>query len=102
MYKHKPDVKGHTLMQGKPLALLAAGFGVVAALVAAPLATADENGGGGANNPLLPGCETTGGNSVLGGQTTDCASPGNSQITATPEYIPGDMYGGFYGFPGFF
>jgi hypothetical protein len=43
-----------------------------------------------------------GGSSVMGGQTTDCASPGNSQITATPEFIPGDSYGGFFGFPGFF
>lgn len=89
-------------MQRKPLALLAAGFGVAAALAAAPLAMADEYGGGGANNPLLPGCETTGGSSVLGGQTTDCATPGNVQIDSTPEFIPGDMYGGFYGFPGFF
>lgn len=89
-------------MQRKSIALMAAGFGFAAALLTAPLAMADEYGGGGANNPLLPGCETMGGSAVLGGQTTDCASPGNSQITATPEYIPGNMYGGFYGFPGFF
>lgn len=75
------------------LVLLAAGAGLVAALGAAPLAGAD---------PLLPGCEETGGSSVLGGQTTDCASPGNVQIDATPQFIPGDEYGGFYGFPGFF
>ena len=66
---------------------------MAAALGAAPLAGA---------NPLLPGCETTGGSAVLGGQTTDCASPGNVQIDSTPEFIPGEMYGGFYGFPGFF
>lgn len=89
-------------MQRKRIALMAAGFCCAAALITAPLAGADEYGGGGANNPLLPGCETMGGSAVLGGQTTDCASPGNSQITATPEYIPGNMYGGFYGFPGFF
>jgi hypothetical protein len=89
-------------MQRKTLVLVAAGIGASAALAAAPLAAADEAGGGGADNPLLPRCETTGGSSVLGGQTTDCASPGNVQIDATPEYIPGDMYGGFYGFPGFF
>ena len=75
------------------LVLLVAGAGITAALGSAPLAGA---------NPLLPGCETTGGSSVLGGQTTDCASPGNVQIDATPEFIPGDEYGGFYGFPGFF
>lgn len=84
------------------LTLIAAGLGVAAALVTAPLAGADEYGGGSANNPLLPGCEVMGGSATLGGQTTDCASPGNSQITATPEFIPGDMYGGFFGFPGFF
>jgi hypothetical protein len=84
------------------LALFAAGAGAAALLATAPMAAADEYGGGGASNPLLPGCEVTGGSATLGGQTTDCASPGNSQITATPEYIPGDMYGGFYGFPGFF
>ena len=87
-------------MQRKPhfLALLAAGSGVAAALLTAPLAGAEP----GADNPLLPGCEVTGGSATLGGQTTDCASPGNVQIDATPEFIPGDMYGGFYGFPGFF
>ena len=67
------------------LALLAGGIGTAAALLGAPIAAADEYGGGGANNPLLPGCETTGGSAVIGGQTTDCASPGNSQITATPN-----------------
>ena len=86
------------MQRKQSLALLAAGFGVAAALVTAPLAGAEP----GADEPLLPGCEETGGSSVLGGQTTDCASPGNVQIDATPEFIPGNMYGGFYGFPGFF
>jgi len=67
------------------LALLAGGIGTAAALLGAPIAAADEDGGGGPSNPLLPGCETTGGSAVIGGQTTDCASPGNSQITATPN-----------------
>lgn len=57
------------------LALLAAAAGA-AALSAAPIAGA---------NPLLPGCEVTGGSAVIGGQTTDCASPGNAQIVATPN-----------------
>ena len=69
------------------LALAAGGVGIAAALLGAPTAAADENGGGGANNPLLPGCETTGGSAVTGGQTEDCASPGNSQITATHNDI---------------
>ncbi len=80
------------------IALFAATAGLAATLGSAPIAMADEYGGGGANNPLLPGCEVTGGSAVLGGQTTDCASPGNSQIDATPEYIPAER--GFFGFPG--
>lgn len=66
------------------LALLAAATGAVAALVVSPIAAA-EDGGGGPNNPLLPGCETMGGSAVTGGQSTDCASPGNSELTATPN-----------------
>ena len=83
------------------LALAAGSVGIAAALLGAPNAFADENGGGGPNNPLLPGCETTGGSAVIGGQTTDCASPGNVQIDATPNDL--GIMGGeqFYGFPGF-
>ena len=87
------------------LALLAGGIGTAAALLGAPIAAADEYGGGGANKPLLPGCETTGGSAVIGGQTTDCASPGNSQITATPNDLgsiasEADEGWGGYGFGG--
>lgn len=85
-------------MQRNRLLLTLAVAGTVVAFAAAPIAGAIP----GEDNPLLPGCETTGGSATLGGQTEDCASPGNSQITATPEFIPGNMYGGFYGFPGFF
>lgn len=84
--------------KARPLSLLTAAAAVSLALGTAAVAGAEP----GADNPLLPGCETMGGSSTLGGQTTDCASPGNSQITATPEFIPGNMYGGFFGFPGFF
>jgi len=51
----------------------------------------------------LPTCDTSGGSSATGGQTIDCASPGNSQITATPNDL-GVMgsENGFYGFPGIF
>lgn len=73
------------MQKRQSLVLLAAATGAVAALLASPLAAADENGGGGPNNPLLPGCEVTGGSVVIGGQTTDCASPGNVQIDATPN-----------------
>ena len=68
----------------RSLTLLAAA-GAVAALATAPLAAADEYGGGGASNPLLPGCEVTGGSSITGGQDTDCASPGSSELRATPN-----------------
>lgn len=83
------------------LMVAAGGIGISAALLGAPIASADEYGGGGANNPLLPGCESVGGSAVIGGQTTDCASPGNSQIDATPNDL--GIMGGeeFWGFPGF-
>ncbi|HET7742805.1 MULTISPECIES: hypothetical protein [unclassified Mycolicibacterium] len=64
--------------------IFAAGVGV--AVAAAPTAAAEPP------NPLLPQCEVTGGSSVEGGQTTDCASPGNVQIDATP---PEPGYGMF-------
>lgn len=85
------------------LVLSAGGLGVAAALIAAPIAGADEDGGGGPGNPLLPSCETMGGSSATGGQSTDCATPGNSQLTATPNDL-GIMGNedGFYGFPGVF
>jgi hypothetical protein len=70
-------------MQGKRLSLglLTAAAALAATLGAAPVAAAEP----GADNPLLPGCETTGGSSVTGGQMTDCASPGSSELTATPN-----------------
>ena len=48
---------------------------------------------------LLPQCVDTGGAQAIGGTTTECATPGNSQIDATPaqqEYVGpwGDMFGG--------
>ena len=73
------------MQKRQSLALLGAAAGAAAALVTAPLALADENGGGSPGNPLLPGCEVTGGSQVIGGQTTDCATPGNVQIDATPN-----------------
>jgi hypothetical protein len=54
--------------------LLAAGAS--AAILAAPGASAD---------PTAPDCVTTGaGGGYQGGQTTQCQSPGNTQIDATP------------------
>lgn len=80
--------------------VLLGGIGTAVALFGAPAALADEDGGGGPSNPLLPRCETEGGSDVIGGTMTDCASPGNSQLTATPNDL--GIMGGeeFYGFPG--
>lgn len=85
------------------LAFFAAAAGAVAALALAPLASADEYGGGGPGNPLMPGCETTGGSSATGGQMTDCASPGSSELRATPNdlgVMGGMMDEPFFGFGG--
>ena len=87
------------------LVTLAGGFGIAAALIGAPIAGADEDGGGGPGNPLMPSCDTMGGSSATGGQTTDCASPGNSQLTATPNNMGAvgaeiDEGGGMFGIGG--
>ncbi len=82
----------------RSLVLLAAAGSAAFALFTAPIAGAEP----GSDEPLLPSCEPVDGSSVLGGQKTECATPGNAQIDATPEYIPGNFYGGFYGFPGSF
>ncbi|WP_299564504.1 hypothetical protein [uncultured Mycolicibacterium sp.] len=68
----------------------AAGLGMAAGLAFAPTAAAEPS--------LLPQCETVGGSSVTGGQTTECATEGNAQIVSTPPVYPGEY---FWGFPGF-
>ena len=55
---------------------LAAGA-AVAAFLAAPAAVAQPE-------PSLPKCVDTGGAEAIGGSTTECATPGNVQINATP------------------
>lgn len=65
--------------------------GVAVAVVTAPAALAD---------PLLPSCQTTNGDATSGGQDTECATPGNVQIDATPPVYPYPFYDDFYG-PGF-
>jgi hypothetical protein len=57
--------------------------GAALAIAAAPPALA---------NPELPQCIQTGGSSVEGGQTTECATPGNVEIDSTP---PQPSYGMF-------
>jgi hypothetical protein len=59
---------------------LIAAAGAAAAIAVAPAAVADP----GDASTLLPACTDTGGAEALGGSTTECATPGNIQINATP------------------
>ena len=59
------------------LAPLFVAAGIASVLAAAPMAGAQTN-------PTLPQCTDTGGAEALGGSTTECATPGNVQINATP------------------
>ncbi|KAA0107938.1 hypothetical protein [Mycolicibacterium sp. P1-5] len=52
----------------------------------APAASADTT----LINPTIPSCVDTGGSTVIGGQTTECATPGNVELNATPE-VPEDF-----------
>jgi hypothetical protein len=53
--------------------------GAAAAILSAPAALADPG-----DSSELPSCTDTGGAEALGGSTTECATPGNVQIDATP------------------
>lgn len=76
---------------------LAIAGGAAAAILAAPTAAAAP--------PLVPTCVQTEGGSTFGGSATECATPGNAQITATPPtyaypwsdeyYGPALMMGGW-------
>jgi hypothetical protein len=72
----------HRLRYVFPLVIAA---GAVAGAVT-PVAAADTT----LINPPVPGCVNTGGSTVIGGQTTECATPGNVQLNATPE-VPEDF-----------
>lgn len=78
-----------TLLNLTPLAVAA---GAMAAILTAPAAVAEPE-------PTLPNCVDTGGAEAIGGSTTECATPGNVSIDATPaepEFAGpwGDMWGG--------
>ena len=76
----------------RSVVVFAAGVGLAAATgLTAPTAGADD---------LLPQCEDVSGSSIAGGQTTECATPGNTQLDATPQVLPGEGEE-FYGFPAF-
>ncbi len=67
-----------------------------AAFLAAPAAVAQPE-------PSLPKCVDTGGAEAIGGSTTECATPGNVQINATPaEPAYEGPWGGMWEGEGFF
>src|SRR5215217_2437892 len=58
---------------------LIAAAGAAAAILTAPAAVAQPG-----DSSTLPACTDTGGAEALGGTTTECVTPGNVQINATP------------------
>lgn len=68
----------------RQFAILASGFGIAAALIGAPFAGADEDGGGGSSNPLIPVCSA---GTDGGGEDTECASPGSSELSFSPNSL---------------
>jgi hypothetical protein len=58
---------------------LIAAAGTAMAIAAAPSAVAQPG-----DSSTLPSCTDTGGAEALGGSTTECTTPGNVQINATP------------------
>ncbi|GAT12813.1 hypothetical protein H7I77_15865 [Mycolicibacterium novocastrense] len=69
------------------LAPVIAAGGIAAALAAAAPAVAEPAPN---PNPTLPQCVDTGGAQAIGGSTTECVTPGNVSINATPaeqEYV---------------
>jgi hypothetical protein len=64
---------------GSHLTPLIAAAGAAAAMIYAPAAVGQPD-----DSSTLPACTDTGGADALGGSTTECATPGNVQIDATP------------------
>jgi hypothetical protein len=62
---------------------LIATAGAAAALLLAPLASADTG-----DNSNLPTCTNVGGSALSGTATTECSTPGNVQLNATPPVEP--------------
>ncbi len=79
--------------------------GAAAGIFGAPLAAADTQ----LIDPSTPNCEVVAGSTTVGDQTTECATPGNVQLNASPEvtaypypwgdefYGPAMVIGGFGG-----
>ena len=73
------------------VATLIAGAGAVGAILAAPMASAEET----------PSCTQAG--NVVAGTSTVCQSPGNAQLTASPGMLGESQFGmwpwgGAYGY----
>jgi hypothetical protein len=58
---------------------LMAAAGTAAAILIAPAAVADPD-----DTSTLPSCTSVGGVTDMGAGTTECATPGNVQLNATP------------------
>jgi hypothetical protein len=54
--------------------------GTAAAILSSPAAVAQPG-----DSSTLPSCTDTGGDAALGGSTTECTTPGNTEIDATPS-----------------
>lgn len=84
-----------TIKRYLPPAIVAAAAG--AAVLFAPAAAAETH-----EEPTLPKCVDTGGAGALGGSDTECATPGNVELDATPPVYAedwGDMWGPGLFFP---
>jgi hypothetical protein len=66
---------------------LIAAAGTAAAILIAPAAVAQTG-----DSSTLPSCTDVGGPNAMGAGTTECASPGNVQIDATPPSDPTYLY----------
>jgi hypothetical protein len=66
---------------------LMAAAGAVAAVLLAPVASADPS-----DNSTLPTCTDVGGSELTGTATTECSTPGNVQLNATPPVEPDYPY----------
>ena len=76
------------------LALLAGGIGTAAALLGAPHAAAEEYGGGGPDNPLLPTCNVgndSGGSSDSAASAIERPQPGSGVRARRSRSVSSDV-----------
>ena len=76
-------------LKGHAQRLLLTGAAAIA-VAAAPIAAAEPL----VNNPTQTTCETTAASPTTGGQNVHCtSSPGNNEITATPNHLGAEAQG---------